>query len=580
MIRFEQVEMVYPGAVAPALRGVDLELPEGELTLLVGPSGVGKSTLLGAVCGLVPHFTGGTLTGRVTVAGRDTRTHRPRELADVVGFVGQDPLAHFVTGTVEDELAYGMESLGVPPPTMRRRVEETLDLLGLAELRDRALSDLSGGQQQRVAIGSVLTTHPRVLVLDEPTSALDPPAAEEVLAVLQRLVHDLGTTVLLAEHRLERVVQYADRVLLLPGGGRAPVLGDPAAVLAGSPVRPPVVELGRLAGWSPLPLSVRDARRRAAGLRERLGEAPVPPARRTPDTSPVPAVSLRSVGVRRGRRPVLHEVELEVAAGEAVALMGRNGAGKSTLLRTLVGMHRATSGRVAVDGIDPARTAPRELLRHVGLVPQDPRDLLYAETVGGECEAADRDAGAAPGTCRALVDRLLPGIDGGTHPRDLSEGQRLVLALAVVLAAAPPLLLLDEPTRGLDYAAKARLVAVVRRLTGEGHAVVLATHDVELAAELADRVVVMAEGEVVADGPTGEVVTASPAFAPQVAKILAPAGWLTVPQVAHALAPEPRPGARPPVPGDEPGDGSGDGSGGGSGGAVDDAPGRGTGGAA
>ncbi|NJQ08314.1 energy-coupling factor ABC transporter ATP-binding protein, partial [Streptomyces lonarensis] len=263
MIRFEQVEVVYPGAATPALSGVDLELPEGELTLLVGPSGVGKSTLLGAVCGLVPHFTGGTLTGRVTVAGRDTRTHRPRELADAVGFVGQDPLAHFVTGTVEDELAYGMESLGLPQPTMRRRVEETLDLLGLAQLRGRALTDLSGGQQQRVAIGSVLTTHPRVLVLDEPTSALDPPAAEEVLAVLQRLVHDLGTTVLLAEHRLERVVQYADRVLLLPGAGGAPVLGEPARVLAESPVRPPVVELGRLAGWSPAPLSVRDARRRA-----------------------------------------------------------------------------------------------------------------------------------------------------------------------------------------------------------------------------------------------------------------------------------------------------------------------------
>ncbi|NJP68717.1 ATP-binding cassette domain-containing protein, partial [Streptomyces spiramenti] len=249
-----------------------------------------------------------------------------------------------------------------------------------------------------------------------------------------------------------------------------------------------------------------------------------------------PVALLSAVDVRRGRRPVLRDVGLDVTAGEAVALMGRNGAGKSTLLRTLVGMHRPATGRVAVDGADPARTAPKELLRHVGLVPQDPRDLLYAETVDAECAAADRDAGAAPGTCRALVDRLLPGVAGASHPRDLSEGQRLVLALAVVLAAEPPLLLLDEPTRGLDYAAKARLVEVVRELTGGGHAVVLATHDVELAAELADRVVVMAEGEVVADGPTGEVVTASPAFAPQVAKILAPTGWLTVAQVAEALA--------------------------------------------
>lgn len=225
MIRFENVSVTYDGASHPTVDGIHLHVPEGELMLLAGPSGVGKSTLLGAVSGLVPHFTGGTLAGRVTVAGRDTRTHKPRELADVVGTVGQDPLAHFVTDTVEDELAYGMESLGLTPPVMRRRVEETLDLLGLADLRDRPISTLSGGQQQRVAIGSVLTPHPQVLVLDEPTSALDPAAAEEVLSVLQRLVHDLGTTVLMAEHRLERVIQYADQVALLPGPGAPLTVG-------------------------------------------------------------------------------------------------------------------------------------------------------------------------------------------------------------------------------------------------------------------------------------------------------------------------------------------------------------------
>ncbi|MFF4531742.1 ABC transporter ATP-binding protein [Streptomyces sp. NPDC001407] len=542
MIRFEQVSVTYEDtadAAAPALGGVDLTVPEGELCLLVGPSGVGKSTLLGTVSGLVPHFTGGTLHGRVTVAGRDTRTHKPRELTDVVGTVGQDPLAHFVTDTVEDELAYGMESLGVAPAVMRRRVEETLDLLGLATLRDRPIATLSGGQQQRVAIGSVLTTHPKVLVLDEPTSALDPGAAEEVLAVLQRLVHDLGTTVLMAEHRLERVVQYADQVILLPAPGAAPVVGDPAEIMAVSPVHPPVVALGKLAGWSPLPLSVRDARRRAAGLKERLGAAAevrvgVPSCSQRAGAEDAPA-TVTGLSVRHGRATVLRDINLTAKSGEITALMGRNGAGKSTLLRTLVGTHRPAGGSVRVGGRKPHATAPAELLRHVGLVPQEPRDLLYADTVAAECEAADCDAQAAPGTCRALVSELLPGVPDTTHPRDLSEGQRLALALAVVLAARPPLILLDEPTRGLDYAAKERLVEILRALAAEGRAIVLATHDVELAAELAHRVVVIADGEIVADGPTAEVVVASPAFAPQVAKILAPLPWLTVPQVRSAL---------------------------------------------
>ncbi len=532
MITFEQVSVHYHDAPEPTLRGVDLTVPEGELCLLVGPSGSGKSTLLGTVSGLVPHFTGGVLHGRVTVGGRDTRAHRPRELADLVGTVGQDPLAHFVTDTVEDELAYGMESLGLAPEVMRRRVEETLDLLGLADLRDRALGSLSGGQQQRVAIGSVLTTHPKVLVLDEPTSALDPGAAEDVLAVLQRLVHDLGTTVLMAEHRLERVVQYADQVLLLPGGGAPPVLGPPAEVMARSPVHPPVVALGRAAGWSPLPLSVRDARRRAAPLRASLEGRTPPPA---PVATGEPTVAVRRLSVPRGPVPALRGVDLDLRAGEITALMGRNGAGKSTLLGSLVGLHRPTSGTVLVGGLTPHKARPKELIRKVGLVPQDPRDLLYAETVAAECTSADRDADAEPGSCRALVSRLLPGIDDDLHPRDLSEGQRLTLALAVVLTARPPVILLDEPTRGLDYAAKGRLIEILRDLAAESHTVLLATHDVELAAELAHRTVILADGETVADGPTAQVVVSSPAFAPQVAKVLTPLPWLTVRQITDAL---------------------------------------------
>ncbi|MFF2044575.1 ABC transporter ATP-binding protein [Kitasatospora sp. NPDC058170] len=538
MIRFDHVAVQYEGAAEPVLRDVDLYVPEGELCLVVGRTGAGKSTLLGAVNGLVPHFTGGTLRGSVTVDGRDTADHPPRELADVVGVVGQDPLAGFTTDTVEEELAYTMEQLAIPPEVMRKRVEETLDLLGLAELRHRALHELSGGQQQRVAIGSVLTAHPRILVLDEPTSALDPTAAEEVLAAITRLVHDLGVTVLLAEHRLERVVQYADRVAYLPGDGTV-VHGPPAEVFARTAIAPPVVHLGRLAGWQPLPLSVRDARRAAAPLRERLAADPLPPPRRPPGEGEE-VLAARKVVVRYGPVAAVREVDLELRSGQVTALMGRNGSGKSSLLWALQGSGPRQAGTVRVTAggrsSDPKRLSAAEARRLVGLVPQTPTDLLYLESVAEELAQADRESATADGpSAREVLDRLAPGIAGGTHPRDLSEGQKLALVLAVQLAAAPRVVLLDEPTRGLDYRAKEALIRIVDQLAAEGRSVVVSTHDVEFVAAAADRVVVMAEGEVVADGPTTEVIVASPTFAPQTAKVLAPLPCLTVRQVEEAL---------------------------------------------
>ncbi|MEQ1787507.1 MAG: ATP-binding cassette domain-containing protein [Acidimicrobiales bacterium] len=530
MIRFEHVTITYPDAPRPALRDVDLAIAEGELCVVVGHTGSGKTTLLGAINGLVPHFTGGHVAGRVVVDGRDTRTHPPRELADVVGMVGQDPLAGFVTDTVEEELAYAMEQLAVPADVMRKRVEETLDLLGIADLRHRALRTLSGGQQQRVAIGSVLTAHPRILVLDEPTSALDPTAAEEVLAAVTRLVHDLGITVVMAEHRLERVVQHADHVVLLDGDGGA-VHATPAVALATSPLAPPIVRLGRLAGWMPLPLSVRDARRLAAPLRERLA-ATAPPA--SPPTPAPAAEVLVAAGlvVRYGEVVALRGLDLTVASGEIVAVMGRNGSGKSSLLWALHPSGRRQAGSVRVDGADPSVARPSP----VGLVPQTPADLLYLATVDEECAQADRESSSPPGTCRALLDRIVPHLPGEQHPRDLSEGQRLGLVLAVQLASAPRVVLLDEPTRGLDHLAKERLTTLLGDLAAAGRAVVVATHDVEFVARVAHRVVVLAEGDIVADGPTADVVVASPAFAPQVAKVLHPDRWLTVDEVEAALA--------------------------------------------
>ena len=548
MIDIDRFSFWYAGASEPALADVSVSLDEGTFALVVGPTGSGKSTLLGALNGLVPHFTGGHVEGRVVTSGHDPRTVRPREFAGTVGVVGQDPLAGFVTDTVEEELAFGLEQLATPAPVMRRRVEEMLDALGIASLRRRALRTLSGGEQQRVAIGAALVAAPDVLVLDEPTSSLDPGAAEDVLAVVRRLVHDNGIAVVAAEHRLERIVEYADVVLLVDE--HRVRSGAPEAMMRESALAPPVVELGRLAGWDPMPLSVRAARRLAAPLRSQIGDGLGPSLRESTGGAPrgvataggAAALDARGVVVRYGQRDVVREVDLAVGPGEVVALMGRNGSGKSSLLWALQGSGPMASGRVEVGGRSSRDLSRREAAGLVALVPQQAADLLFHVDLDAECRAADVATGAADGTTWAVFRHLAGGddIDPRRHPRDLSEGQRLALALAVQLATDPAVVLLDEPTRGLDYTAKHRLATDLRSCAAEqDKAVVLATHDVEFVAELADRVVVLGDGAVVTDAPAPEALAGSMMFAPQVAKVLAPLPLLTVAEVAHALSREP-----------------------------------------
>lgn len=530
MITFDDVSLTYADAARPTLHHISLTIPEGDLCLTIGETGSGKSTLLGCINALVPHFTGGTLRGTVTVDGRQTRNHRARDLADVVGYVGQNPVNGFVTDSVEEEIAYGMEQLGVSPDVMRKRVEETLDLLGIAELRDRPLAALSGGQQQRVAIASVLAAQPSVLILDEPTSALDPTAAHDVLSALTNLVLDVGMTVVLAEHRLERVTHAADSALWLPGDGSA-TFGHPGKILATATVTPPLAQLAHVLGWDEVPLSVRDARRRVHAEGVVLPNAPARPARAPGDV----VVRVQGVSHAYGRVQALREVTLDLRAGEVTTLMGRNGSGKSTLLWAVQGTLRPSTGKVLIGDVHPHQLKPADARKRVTLVPQSASDLLYLPTVAAECARSDKESHAPAGTTAALMDRLGLTVDPGTHPRDLSEGQKLALVLAIQLAAAPHVVLLDEPTRGLDYAMKAHLREIVTELAAEGRCVVISTHDIEFATTCSDRTVVLAEGEVVADGLTAEICTSSAAFAPQVAKVFAPTPVLTAAEVAERL---------------------------------------------
>ena len=530
MINFSRVSLVYPTSTKTILEDLSFEISEGEMVLVIGSTGTGKSSLLRLINGLVPHHTGGILAGDITVDGISTRLVRPGELSHLVGIVGQNPAQGFVTDIVEEELAFGMEALNIAPDLMRKRVEEILDLLALSHLRDRAISTLSGGEQQRVAIGSALVMNPKVLVLDEPTSALDPIAAEEVLSILHRLVHDLSLTVVIAEHRLERVIGFADRIIHIAGDGSAEI-NLPEEILKRSDIAPPIVHLARALGLSQVGLSVRDVRRMTEEIRTNGRDPEV--------IAPVQAdlaISTLNLSLSYQGKPALRDVTTNIYNGEIVALMGRNGAGKSSLLTTLVGLNNEAKGSCEICGRSSKDLKGKARREIVGFIPQEPSDLLYGQSVKGECAQADKDNECAAGTALALLERIVPAIDPNTHPRDLSEGQRLALALAIVLSAQPQVLILDEPTRGLDYQAKALLITLLKSFAKElNRSVLIATHDVELVAELCDRVIFLAEGEVVADGPTLEILLSSPAFAPQVAKVMSPRPWLTVSDVLRAV---------------------------------------------
>jgi energy-coupling factor transport system ATP-binding protein len=531
MIHLEHVTYYYPDTFTPVLDNLNLSITDGEFVLLVGPSGCGKSTLLRCLNGLVPHFYGGQLNGTVRVAGLDPSHEEPRRMSNIVGFVFQDPEAQFVVDTVESELVFAMENANLPQTTMRKRVEEVLDQLNISHLRQRRISTLSGGEKQRVAIASILTLQPRVIVLDEPTSQLDPQAAEEVLTILHKLNSDLGLTIILSEHRLERVVQYVDRILFLAGAGQPLLSGTPGQMLAILPQVPPLVELGRALDWTPLPLTIKDARRYTSRLHlpQRSAHTSLPQA-----TTPLD-IKIENLWYSYSGQPALKGINLEVHKGEVVALMGRNGSGKSTLLKQLVGLLQPQRGHVVICDLNTRQASTDDIISVVGYVPQNPNSLLFAETVREEIAFTRRNHHLAANGEQPLLESLQLGALCERYPRDLSVGERQRVALGAILAGEPRVILLDEPTRGLDYNQKHLLTSFLTHQKALGHTVILATHDVELAAASVDRVVIMGEGEIVVDGPTREVMTQSMVFSSQMNKLLHDDRFLTVQDILRSL---------------------------------------------
>jgi energy-coupling factor transport system ATP-binding protein len=556
-LHMEDLTYAYPGAIGEALSGVSLQLEAGEFAVLAGRSAGGKSTLLRAACGLVPHFHGGEISGEVNAAGIDAIAAGPGELASVVGYVAQDPETQVVSTTVAAEIELPLEMRGDPPSSRARAVEEVALALAIPHLLDRTVDTLSGGELQRVALAAALVTRPKLVLLDEPTSQLDPVAGDELIWLLRRLNEEWGVAILLAEHRLERCLAAADRVIAMTTGAIS-FDGAPRDFLfwaqqSDAALETPAARLFSLCGIEPLPVGVRDARRTlgserqlgrvawGSGLRRpeaAEGETPsrrprYPSARSSaqgkegaPPRQDPPAAAFTSLGlwVELARGDIAHDVlkgiDLRINRGERVALMGRNGAGKSTLLRTAAGPIDPVRGKIETPG-------------GIALLSQNPGDYLVRERVGDELPG---DAGAA--ALRAVG--LEHAVDA--DPRDLSGGERQRLALAIALAGRiegdelPGLVALDEPTRGMDRARKDDLVSLVDDLARRGVGVLVATHDVEFAVTFAERVILLGPGRVIADGPAVEVLSGGWYFATEVSRVLDLPGVVTPEQGAAALA--------------------------------------------
>ncbi len=535
MINIQDLTFTYPGAVRPALRGLSLQIPDGELCLVMGPSGSGKSTLLRCINGLVPHFSGGDLRGTIRVNDLDPARLSPREMSRTVGFVFQDPEAQFVVDRVEDEIAFSLENAGLGKAEMESRVSEAMQLLELTPLRLRRLDTLSGGEIQRVAIAAALVLKPRILVLDEPTSQLDPHSAEEVLEALVELNKQLGLTVILAEHRLERVLPHTGQIIYLSDEYPAGLSGAPRDVLRRIKLNPPMIILGKVFGWQPLPLTIDEARECAQNTQDKIAEVGKKSGvKRVVSTHTNDAAFIQASGVQVnfGEVQALQGVDLSLYPGEIAVMMGLNGAGKSTLLRSLIGLTPIKSGCIRVGGQDIAGRSVADICQQVGYLPQDPNALLFADTVQEELLITLRnhhlDLKAPEYQPDLLMERLGIADKARHYPRDLSTGERQRVALGAVMVTHPGALLLDEPTRGLDYAAKQTLLKLLKAWREEGKAILMVTHDVELAVQAADRIILLENGLVIADGDPADVLAKASTFAPQVAKIFPGSGWLTV----------------------------------------------------
>ena len=513
----------YPNADTDALHHVGLTFPKGSFTVVMGPAGAGKSTLLMALNGVIPHLKEGILSGQVTLDGADLATFRIQTITRYVGLVLQDAESQILGRTVAEDVAFGPRNYLVPREDIQDRVVECLDAVQLTGRETHETGHLSGGQKQRLAIAGILALHPQVLCLDEPASELDPQGRAGIYRTVDALRRSSDTTIVVVEHSGSDVVCRADRLVVLIHG-TVSWQGDPKQFFTDP-------DLARTNQVTPLPAATIGTELVAAGLIQRA-EVPLSvdaaeilirrllAGRTLPAPTPVapspepgePVIEFRNlVHTYPGGQPVLAGVNLTVGRGEYVAIVGRNGAGKTTLVKHLNRLLDPTSGSVRVNGLSASTLEPWELAPHVGYVFQNPDHQIFNTPVAAEIRYGLRLAGLPPGDIDIRVEEVLIltglGAVRGEHPFSLSKGERQRVAMASILALRPRILVLDEPTTGQDWAGVQAMMALVDRLNAEGTTIVMVTHDMDLVAHHARRVVVMNDGRITADGATGDILT-------------------------------------------------------------------------
>jgi energy-coupling factor transport system ATP-binding protein len=537
MIEIKTLTFRYNQENTDALRDISLNIGDGEFILLTGNSGSGKSTFVRTFNGLVPHFYGGKIRGSILINGKNPLDLSVRAMAEEVGYVFQIPDNQIVMNMVENEIVFGMENLHFPIDIIKKRLEETLDAVGIAHLRNRNPNELSGGEKQKVAIASILCLHPKILVLDEPTSELDPKSAEEILTLLQKLNNELGMTIILIEHRTERILPFIDRIILMEEG---------KIILDNTPQEfflqiqsqigisiPPIVEFFKHLKHPHLPLNIKESRQ---VLRDKFNSLRINTERyntlqqrwqqyRSQNNLGEEVLATKSLYYAYNRADnAIEDLSLTFNANEFVAIIGRNGSGKSTFLKLLTGLLSPKKGQIFLRSKKLNKIKPEDQITEFGYLFQNPSLHFYHDTVFEEVEFVLKNKGMPSEKRKVAVTTILQklGLEryAQSYPRYLSVGEQQRVALASIMVAEPKILLLDEPTHGMDFSQKHDFFQLMEAFRQAGGLVIMVSHDIETIARYAHRVIILSDGKIVVDDETHNVLSNAMMFSPQINRLI------------------------------------------------------------